>query len=229
MITSTVLAATLVASCSWDNPGANPYSGPVPVAVQRYTEIPKATRDKLQSRMESRKYDEVVTIGRDFIAGENEYENLRSMHFGKNKICQTVSRTKWKPDAVERGLVYCEDSHCVIVPTVCNNVSLVTRKARVAPLAPVESPGAGFGGPVLLPLPPEPIVPMVFGMPPPIPDVPIMPPETWKMPPAYWIPPSDPMDPPWNPGPRPPIPEPGTWLMMILGLVGLGVYRKLKS
>jgi hypothetical protein len=39
------------------------------------------------------------------------------------------------------GLVYCEQEHCLIVPTVCRNVSRVTRTGVPPVLPPVEIPG----------------------------------------------------------------------------------------
>lgn len=113
-------------SCSWDRPGANPYTGDVPLAVDTYTDIPQWTREKLQVRMARMEYDELVEIRRDTITGKSgNYGNLRDMHFGTGQRCATVTRDKWQPGQVERGLVYCEDGHCLIVPTVCRNVSRI--------------------------------------------------------------------------------------------------------
>ena len=41
------------------------------------------------------------------------------MHFGQGQVRRTVTRAKCGNDMVERGLVYCENSHCILVPTVC--------------------------------------------------------------------------------------------------------------
>lgn len=147
----------IAASCSWNNPGANPYRGSVPLAVHAYQDIPKAVRDKLQKRMEKHQYDEVVDIRRDEIVGKNEYIDLREMHFGNNQMCITVSRDKWKEKAVERGLIYCEEGHCLIVPTVCNNVSRVTRIKRMDPppaaaAAPPSNGDSPNGIPLLPPV-----------------------------------------------------------------------------
>lgn len=139
-----MLAEIVLASCVWANPGADPYTGDVPAAVESYKEIPAATRAKLRHRMESRKYDDVAEITRDGIVGDAAYSDLRGMHFGKNKVCSSVNRSQWAPSMKERGLVYCEDGHCLIVPTVCNNVSLVTR--NLPPSKPAESSGGGGGG-----------------------------------------------------------------------------------
>lgn len=120
--------APTIARCSWDHPGADAFMGAVPAAVDRYTDIPAEVRERLKARMERRDFDEMATIRRDSITGRYRYENqIRDMHFGTGRVCRSVTRSKWAPDAVERGLVYCEAEHCIIVPTVCRNVSRVTR------------------------------------------------------------------------------------------------------
>jgi hypothetical protein len=143
---SLVLAAALAASaaslpvCSWDRPGHNPFKGDTVAAVDRYADIPAPVRAALKQRMARHQYDEIAAIRRDSIEGRYSYSELRDMHFGQSQVCRTVTRDKWAADAVERGLVYCESGHCLIVPTVCRNVSRVTR----APLAPAAA-GAGAG------------------------------------------------------------------------------------
>lgn len=142
---SLVLAASLAVSagslqvCSWDRPGHNPFKGDTVAAVDRYTDIPAPVRAALKQRMAKHQYDEIAAIRRDSIEGRYSYSELRDMHFGQSQVCRTVTRDKWAPDAVERGLVYCESGHCLIVPTVCRNVSRVTR----APLAPAAAAGSG--------------------------------------------------------------------------------------
>jgi hypothetical protein len=144
---SLVLAAALAASagslpvCSWDRPGHNPFMGDTVAAVDRYADIPAPVRAALKRRMAARQYDEVATIRRDSIEGRYSYGDLRDMHFGQGQVCRTVTRDKWAPGAVERGLVYCESEHCLIVPTVCRNVSRVTR----APQPPAAAAGTGDG------------------------------------------------------------------------------------
>lgn len=129
--------------CSWDKPGVNPYRGSVPDAVDKYTDIPKAVREKLKARMERRQYNDVAVIRRDSIEGkEGQYANLRAMHFGQGQVCQSVTRAKWELASEERGLVYCESGHCIIVPTVCRNVSRVDRKDGELAMEPT---GAGHG------------------------------------------------------------------------------------
>ena len=133
--------ATLPA-CSWDKPGVNPFIGDVVAAVDRYTDIPAATRNRLKARMSARQYDEIVSIGRDAITGKAQYSSeIRQMYFGNGSVCNTVTRAKWTQTMQERGLVYCEDGQCILVPTVCRNVSRITRTApRPTAAAP---PAAG--------------------------------------------------------------------------------------
>ena len=128
-------ALIVIAACTWANPGANPYAGAVPTAVHAYRDIPVAVRNKLEARMQRREYDEIADIRRDSIVGPGaEYVDLRSMHFGGGRLCSTVDRTAWTAQHVERGLVYCEAAHCLIVPTVCRNVARVTRIRRLVAL-----------------------------------------------------------------------------------------------
>jgi len=131
--------------------------GNVPAAVDRYTDIPVDVRERLKARMSKRQFDEIATIRRDSITGRYRYsEEIRDMHFGQGRVCRTVTRTRWAPDTVERGLVYCEAEHCIIVPTVCRNVSRVTR----LPGPPVAAPGGAGGLPGILvagPVDPAPV------------------------------------------------------------------------
>jgi hypothetical protein len=118
-------------ACSWNRPGVNPFTGDVVAAVDRYTDIPVEVRERLKSRMAKREYDDMVTIRRDGISGRNGYDygqGIRDMHFGPGKVCRTVSRKAWSSKTVERGLVYCESGQCILVPTVCRNVSRITRR-----------------------------------------------------------------------------------------------------
>lgn len=125
-----ISALAIVAACSWNNPGANPYMGNVPDAVYSYSDIPRDVQDKLHARMVKHDYDDIVTIGVENIVGASTYTDLRQMHFGDKKLCGQVDRSKWV-GRQERGLVYCEGEHCLIVPTVCRNVSRITKVVDV--------------------------------------------------------------------------------------------------
>jgi hypothetical protein len=133
-------AGTTLPQCSWDRPGANPFMGDVVAAVDRYVDIPAATRAKLKARMQAHQYDDVAVIERDGIRGGAQYApEIRDMHFGPGAVCTTVTRAKWTPKTQERGLVYCEDGQCILVPTVCRNVSRIRRLDKPAAVAPSQA------------------------------------------------------------------------------------------
>ena len=133
-----------VAACSWDRPGHNPFMGDVVTAVDRYSDIPTAVRVRLKQRMQARQYDDFVDIRRDSISGRAAYEpTIRDMHFGLDRVCGQVTRERWRAQMHERGVVYCEQEHCILVPTVCRNVSRINRRPA---LAAGES-GRGAGAP----------------------------------------------------------------------------------
>jgi hypothetical protein len=129
--TALVAATVTLPSCSWDRPGVDPYMGSIEAAVDRYRDIPPPVRARLKEKMRARAYDDIASITRDQIQGKRSYSNLRDMHFGNGRVCRQVGRAKWKPDAIERGLVYCEGEHCLIIPTVCRNVSRVTPSSEL--------------------------------------------------------------------------------------------------
>jgi hypothetical protein len=143
LVAALAVSAPVQDACSWDRPGVNPFMGDVVAAVDRYQDIPPEVRATLKARIAKRQYDEFATIKRDTIVGAYRYENLRDMHFGKGTICRTVTRDKWSDTTQERGLVYCEQDHCLIVPTVCRNVSRVTR----VPMQKADAATDGMMGP----------------------------------------------------------------------------------
>lgn len=159
-LSAVVLAALPVmanASCDWDSPGADRFTGSVPHAVDSYKDIPTEVRARLVQRVIAHDYDEIVTIRRDSIEGRSTYSSeIRDMHFGSSgKVCPIVSRSRWAQDDTQMGLVYCEDSTCVLVPTVCTNVSRIERiGAETPPVPPIEGLDA------LLPLPPSTMEPL---------------------------------------------------------------------
>lgn len=121
-------ATTAPTDCSWDNPGANPYTGTAEAAIDRYVDLPEKVRARLKYRLQYGNPDEVVTITRETITGKQGYNaTIRDMHFGKDKVCGTVSRARWSAQRTEPGAVYCADGHCILVPEICGNVSRITR------------------------------------------------------------------------------------------------------
>jgi hypothetical protein len=145
LIATLALAASAGATlpqCNWDRPGVNPFMGDVVAAVDRYQDIPAATRDKLKARMKARSYDDIAVIERDAIKGQGKASyapEIRDMHFGPGAVCTTVTRAKWAATTQERGLVYCEDGQCILVPTVCRNVSRIRRLDKPAAVAPAQA------------------------------------------------------------------------------------------
>jgi hypothetical protein len=149
LIIAAVIATAAGSGCSWAHPGANPYRG-APSAVLADFAMPDEARKQLRALMTEHRYTDVVTITRDHIAGQHAYGDLRQMHSGHGEVCHgSVDRSAWSVKHEERGLVYCVGETCVVVPTVCNNVSLVTRKPEENPLLsgtdePIDiSPAAG--------------------------------------------------------------------------------------
>ena len=147
LLTASAATPAALPSCSWNRPGHNPFMGDVVAAVDRYADIPAPVRARLKERMASRSYDEMVSIRRDAIVGKASYRpEIRDMHFGTGQVCGTVDRVQWQADAQERGLVYCEAGHCILVPTVCRNVSRITRDNPAVAGIGAVAPGAGGAG-----------------------------------------------------------------------------------
>jgi len=128
--------ADVLENCNWNRPGIDPFMGDVVAAVDRYTDIAPQIREELKQRMRTRQYDEIVLIKRDSISGKQNYNpRISEMHFGPGRVCRNVTRAGWSDQMQERGLVYCVQGECILVPTVCRNVSRITR-------APAAAPGA---------------------------------------------------------------------------------------
>ncbi|MDE2300428.1 MAG: MHFG family PEP-CTERM protein [Burkholderiales bacterium] len=123
--------ATLIQpSCAWNRPGHNPFMSDVVAAVDDYRDIPPEVRSRLKERMARHDYDDIVRIRRDSITGRGTYgATIRDMHFGTHQMCSSVTRAAWSERMQERGLVYCEGRQCILVPTVCRNVSRISRAA----------------------------------------------------------------------------------------------------
>ena len=127
--------------CSWDRPGADPFMGDVVAAVDHYTDIAPAVREQLKQRMHARQYDEIVVISRDTIRGKQYYDaRISEMHFGQGRVCRNVTRAGWSDKMEERGLVYCVQGICILVPTICRNVS------RISPAGGGTPSGTSAGG-----------------------------------------------------------------------------------
>jgi MYXO-CTERM domain-containing protein len=253
LILTTTLAATPPA-CSWAHPGADPYRGD-PVAVLADFDLPAATRDQLRVAMRAHRPTDVATITRDDIVGrDGGYTDLREMHSGHGRVCHgAVDRSAWSERRRERALVYCADDACVIVPAICHNVSLVSRKPGhaaqddgpidIEPAAgPPRSPAPSTtsppdaGPPGFLP-PPEgagapPDMP-ITGLPPGGGGGDVGPPGGLSpigSPPGGGLPCCEsPPGLPVGPGTPPvitPVPESPTWLLLLAGLAALRPWRR---
>lgn len=221
--------------CDWHDPGADRYTGNVVAAVDHYVDIPPAIRDRLKERMAVHAYDDIVSVTRDGIRGQHDYEpGIAGMHFGKNKVCRTVTRKQWPAAREVLGLVYCEQHYCLMVPTVCGNVSMIVRRPGEDPLdiAPAAGPpaaavpqGQALPPDLLLAMEPTAAGPIVTPLPRPPVDARPLPPMTTPWPSRPWSPywPYWPYWPPppvvvIPPVPPPLVPEPAS---VILGLAGL--------
>jgi hypothetical protein len=245
------VASTVQPSCSWDNPGANPYTGNSAAAIDRYTDLPESARRKLKRRIEYGNPDEMVTITRDAITGRHHYDpKIRDMHFGPASVCGTVTRTKWSETRAEPAAVYCAEQHCILVPKICGNISRITRlpltTARV-PGQPAPNPRRAWdiadSGLGLVDAPPEfdlstlPVTVPVVTPRPVLAAAPIAysAKDDW-----YSRPRNQPLNPggggtpgghgtPGNPGsPVAPVPEPETYAMLLAGLGLLGFMARRK-
>lgn len=228
-------AVAVQRTCAWTEPGANRYTGDPVAAVDHYAHIPPAIRDRLKQRLAVHAYDDIVTVTRDGIEGQHDYEpGIAGMHFGRNKVCRSVSRQRWPAERRVIGLVYCEQHYCMMVPTVCGNLSLISRRAGDEPLdinpsagPPPEGgvPGAAlpagraFQTPPLAAAVPAPALRPALAIPgavepPRIPAPVVAPNPYWPWPvwPVFPLIPSPPVITPPSP-PPPAIPEPsGLWL-----------------
>lgn len=211
--------------CTWDAPGADPYRGTPRAAIMAMSSIPEPARRQLVAKAEASKFDDVVMIRRDSIAGKHQYSpELSNMAFGKRgRVCESVTRAGWATGHVERAMVFCADSYCVARPQICNNWSMVSRiaPAPVAVAPPAEAMSGGGGAPIS-----GPVAYPVAAASPSFEDE-VYPPRTvyWPIFPSYVWPPVM-----WAPVYSPPvyvapaiptIPEPGGLALMMLGLAAV--------
>ncbi|MDN2708665.1 MHFG family PEP-CTERM protein [Janthinobacterium sp. SUN118] len=137
-----IARADVLDNCNWNRPGVDPFMGDVVAAVDRYTDIAPPVREQLKERMRARQYDEIVVISRDAIRGKGNYQaRISDMHFGPGRVCRNVTRSGWSEQMQERGLVYCVQGQCILVPTICRNVSRITQVPASAPPAAGAAPG----------------------------------------------------------------------------------------
>ena len=142
--------------CSWSNPGANPYRGTISDAVSFYLDIPAATREALKARITAGQVDELVEITKYSVrspTGAFYSPVINDMHFGPNLVCNTITRSRWPENMVQKAAMYCEDKYCIIVPFICGNISRIERADRLVqlPKVPVQPPVYEHGVPAWKP------------------------------------------------------------------------------
>lgn len=132
----------MMMDCDWNDPGRNPYTGTVAEAVARY-DIPQRVRDELVRLHRRIEPDEVAVITNRGIKGSwGSLFELRDMHFGAGMVCRgPVLYSGWADGREEKAMVYCREGYCIIVPRICNNVSMVTylRKEKPEPAVKLEN------------------------------------------------------------------------------------------
>lgn len=245
------------AACAWDHPGRDPFIGDLTQALDHYRDIPADARKQLKLRMASHDYDDVVVITRDSIEGRQSYgSRITGMHFGAGRVCGSVTRDRWDVQHREAGLVYCAGQHCVLVPSVCRNLSRIVPRGGPGPGHPQSPPELVFEPPGAIspPVPPAstpdlpptlvsppvgippslvpPVaLPPAFPAPPDAPPPllvdtpPDIPPRLTPPPEVFWPPALPPEYAPPGVGvPAPPVPEPQSWILLILGAAALAFW-----
>lgn len=204
------------------------------MALDHYDDISKDDKQIILDKLGKRVYDDLVEIKRDSIDGSSSYDpELHQMHFKEVTICQNVDRSKWSAKASQRAYVYCaNDNACIIVPVICGNVSRITRR-------PSGGGGGGSGGRV---------VPTFVSAVQPATVYPQVPYHQEEL--LSWIQYHEPSfvtlpvqtgifadddggwigDPHWCPPhiPTTPVPEPETWIMVLIGLLIMWLVMKRK-
>lgn len=121
------IGATLT-HCSWEKPGANPYTGSTEEALARFA-IPSANKKELLEKIKNWLPDERFEIGKGRVeSGNYTFSPLVLMHFGDGDMCWGVDTSTWRANHVERGNLYCSGVYCVGVPDVCGNVTQLLGK-----------------------------------------------------------------------------------------------------
>lgn len=246
MIISIAAVLAIASTCEWSAPrGAYAVRVEPASLVHNYAEIPADVQHTLAQKMRALAYDDLVLIKKDSLTAISggQYSDFRKMHFGAQgqKMCQQVTTRTWTDRDEEMALVYCHGGWCAAVPTVCNNVSLITRvppePGPAMPVLPVEAPLVD----IPFDLPADPALPGAE-LPPVIPDADNEPaylpwssrhPETFERGlsplPVLWR--AEMREPAvWSgvAGAQPiaPVPELSTFMYVALGLVLIGAFRK---
>ncbi len=249
LMTVAAASTSAPASCNWDHPGRDPFMNDLAQAVDVYKDIPEPIRDKLKQRLEHHAFDDLVVITRDAIEGQESYApDITSMQFGSGKVCASVSRASWDSSMQESGLVYCEQGYCLLVPSVCRNLSRISRLTPGPGQPTPETPGELVFEPpgAIMPpgdelQPPFPGAPdTFFGEQPPVSAPPATSPPGWSWPTGpFWLSsaplPTGLLPPvlalpaaPLLPPPVSAVPEPSCSVLLGVGLAVLTLARSLR-
>jgi hypothetical protein len=135
LVSATVAATITAASCNWNNPGADPYRGPIVkttvAALERYG-FSDSDKSEIVEKVRMLQPDALVTITRNGLhSHQGIAKNFRDMHYGngsgKARVCPgEVIRDSWKDTDAESAMVYCSvNNNCIIIPIICGNVARV--------------------------------------------------------------------------------------------------------
>lgn len=151
------LMFTALTACNWDNPGHDPYTNTVSAALSQFS-IPAAHKNVIEAQIKAGANTGMVFITKDgLVSPDRNLSTFMMMTFGKNKMCYGVERTRWADSHYEPAKLYCSGDYCVMIPTVCGNITQVFPRQTIGEPAderhPVPAPGAFWlmlGGLILL-------------------------------------------------------------------------------
>ncbi len=142
VLTAIALAASLsssaspVGSCIWQPSHQQPFEGQLAPVLDRFQDMPQALRERLKERINAHRFDEVVSIRRDSIVGQQSYEGqLQGLQAGADNRCTEPNRAQWSDRDEELALSYCEASYCVLV-TINGHHLARTKRTALAPNDP---------------------------------------------------------------------------------------------
>lgn len=120
--------------CDWNNPGANRLiEWPAYIVMRKHTEIPLMERTLLALKVASHQYNDQVEIKKNYIIGGFDYSpKITKMTFATGRMCQTITRNKWKDTESQGALVYIVGKYALGVAAICSN----TFRLQFAPAIP---------------------------------------------------------------------------------------------
>jgi PEP-CTERM motif len=131
------------ASCSWDSPGQDKYTGGPAQALEAYRGLfTESQFAELQAMMATRRFTEQVVITRDTIVGSSGLYSyapeIRDMHFGAGAVCTNTTRTGWAAGATMRAIVLAPSgaNDALLLPEGCGNWARVQIRRASVPAGP---------------------------------------------------------------------------------------------